>query len=256
MILLTVVQFLGVDKNTLFGIFAAIIPESVKGLIFDIIQEVYTKSIGTISISILFLLWSAGKGFFALCKGLNSAYQVKKKYNYFSIKLQSIISTIIFILLIVVTLLVLVFGNKINLIIAKNFGEIKGITNLIFSFSKIAVYVIMFIIFVLIYKFLPKHKVQLKYQLPGALIATLGWIVISYVFSIYLDVFSGFSVTYGSLTTVMLLFMWIYLCIYIVLFGAIVNKYIEKRGKVLLVKNKKNEEQKGEKNGEGIKEKN
>ena len=256
MILLTVVQFLGLDKNTLFEIFAAIIPESVKGLIFDIIQEVYTKSIGTISISILFLLWSAGKGFFALCKGLNSAYQVKKKYNYFSIKLQSIISTIIFILLIVVTLLVLVFGNKINLIIAKNFGEIKGITNLIFSFSKIAVYVIMFIIFVLIYKFLPKHKVKLKYQLPGALIATLGWIVISYVFSIYLDVFSGFSVTYGSLTTVMLLFMWIYLCIYIVLFGAIVNKYIEKRGKVLLVKNKKNEEQKGEKNGEGIKEKN
>lgn len=238
-LLLTLIQYVGLDKQALIEGINSIIPQNINNIVIDIIQEIYSKSIGTISVSIIFILWSAGKGFFALCKGLNSIYEVKKKYNYFILKLRSMIYTIAFIFMIVITLLILVFGNKINIFINGNFSNIAKITNSVLPFSKMIMFGILFLFFLLIYRFIPKHKIKLKKHLPGALFASISWIILSYLFSIYLDIFSGFSIMYGSLTTVMLLFIWIYSCIYILLLGAAINKY--------LIKNEKQRAQKNEK---------
>ena len=79
------------------------------------------------------------------------------------------------------------------------------------------------------YRFVPGHKQGFKKQIPGAIVATLGWYIISWIFSIYLDTFKGFSVMYGSLTTIVLAMMWVYFCMYIILIGAEVNNFkIEK----------------------------
>ena len=73
---------------------------------------------------------------------------------------------------------------------------------------------------------MPKHKVAFKSQMIGALFGAISLNVISFIFSIYLDVFRGFSITYGSLTTLMLIMMWTYACFYIILLGAEFNKTI------------------------------
>ena len=228
-LLLTLIKYLGLDKETLYSLFAIIIPNDINNKVLDIIQEVYAKSIGTISISIIFIIWSSGKGFYALGKGLNSIYVEKIKHNYFSLKLRSIICTIGFVLMIILTLAILVFGNKINIFINEHYAKLADFTNAMFNFSKILVFAILILIFMLIYKFVPKHKVKFKYQIPGAFFAAIGWLVISFLLSYYLEKSAGFSVIYGSLTVVMFLFMWIYLCIYILFLGAIINKEIEKR---------------------------
>ena len=48
-------------------------------MVLGIVREVYSKSIGTISISIIFTLWSAGKGLYALTKGLQGVYKVNSE---------------------------------------------------------------------------------------------------------------------------------------------------------------------------------
>ena len=70
--------------------------------------------------------------------------------------------------------------------------------------------IVMIVFLLLIYKFLPNRRDTYKRQLPGAVFSTLGWMVISWVFSVYVDVFQGFSSMYGSLTTIMLIMMWMY----------------------------------------------
>ena len=55
--------------------------------------------------------------------------------------------------------------------------------------------------------------------------------VISYIFSKYLYIFKGFSLTYGSLTTLMLIMMWTYACFYTVFLGAEFNKLINENKK-------------------------
>lgn len=76
---------------------------------------------------------------------------------------------------------------------------------------------------ILIYRFLPNRKDKLRNQVPGAVFAASGWLLLSFVFSIYLNIFTGFSNMYGSMTTIILLLLWLYGCMYIVLLGGEVN---------------------------------
>ena len=79
------------------------------------------------------------------------------------------------------------------------------------------------IFFLLIYKFLPNRRTNLKRQIPGAVFAAIGWMIISWIFSVYVDVFQGFSDMYGSLTTIVLIMLWMYFCMYTILLGGVVN---------------------------------
>ena len=79
---------------------------------------------------------------------------------------------------------------------------------------------------------MPKHKVTFKSQIYGAIFGAIVLNVISFIFSIYLDVFKGFSITYGSLTTLILVMMWTYACFYTVFLGAELNKQLAYRRKL------------------------
>ena len=74
-LLITLIQYTGLAPQNLFDIISKIVPESMSEMVLGIIQEVYSKSIGTVSISIIFVIWSAGKGLFALNKGLRTVYK-------------------------------------------------------------------------------------------------------------------------------------------------------------------------------------
>ena len=113
-LLLTMVQYTGIDKQTLYDAIAKIIPASMGEMVLGIVQEVYSKSLGTISISIIFTLWSAGRGMYALTRGLQSVYGATKKIetNYFYLRVKAIMQTIIFIMTIAVLLVGLVFSNS------------------------------------------------------------------------------------------------------------------------------------------------
>lgn len=54
-----------------------------------------------------------------------------------------------------------------------------------------------------------------------------GWFLVSYFFSIYVDIFTSFSVIYGSLATITLIMMWLYAIIYIILLGAEINVILD-----------------------------
>ena len=75
---------------------------------------------------------------------------------------------------------------------------------------------------------MPRHKVTFKSQIPGAIFGAIGLNLISFIFSSYLDIFKGFSVTYGSLTTLILVMMWTYSCFYAVFLGAEINNILKK----------------------------
>lgn len=227
-LLITLIQYTNIDQQTLFNAISKIIPSSMNEFVLGIVREVYSKSIGTISISIIFTLWSAGKGLFALTKGLHSVYNIngEKEKSMIYLRVISIIETIIFIVLIMLGLVLLVFGNSLVLIIKEHFGGFENYTLISSIIAEVVFVFVTFIIFLLLYKFMPKHKVSFKSQIPGAIFGAITLNVISFVFSKYLDIFKGFSITYGSLTTLMLVMMWTYSCFYTLFLGAELNKEI------------------------------
>ena len=68
----------------------------------------------------------------------------------------------------------------------------------------------------------------MKKQLQGAIFTACAWQVISFIFSIYLDIFTGFTTMYGSLTMIILIMLWLYMCMYVILLGGEVNALLQR----------------------------
>ena len=229
-LLITLIQYTNIDQQTLFNAISRLIPSSMNEMVLGIVQEVYSKSIGTISISIIFTLWSAGKGLYALTKGLKDVYNTDEtiKESYIILRLKAIIQTIIFIILVVLGLVLLVFGDSLISFVQSYFGGLKNFNIISSIFTELLFILITFIIFLFLYRFMPNHRAKFKDQIVGALFGAIALNVISFVFSKYLYIFRGFSITYGSLTTLMLIMMWTYACFYSVFIGAELNKIIRR----------------------------
>lgn len=225
-LIVTLLQYTSISKETFIWIIQTIIPTSMADAAIQIVQEVYSKSIGTISISIIFLLWSARKGFYALSKGLHEAYETKKKF--FKLQATAVLNTFLLVVLVIMVLVLSVFGNSIIEFLSYKFSIPRRYINL-FQITQVGIYFVLFIIFLFIYRFIPGHKVKMVKHIPGAIIAMLGWYLSSLFFSIYIDMFKGFSIMYGSLASITLALMWVYFCMYMILFGAEVNNYLIKK---------------------------
>ncbi len=103
-LLITMIQYTSIEQQAIFDAISKIIPSSMNDMVVGIVREVYSKSLGTICISILFPGWSAGKGLYALAKGLQSVYKTKgeNRLDFIYLRLKSLVETIIFIFLIAV----------------------------------------------------------------------------------------------------------------------------------------------------------
>ena len=229
-LLITLIQYTNIEQQTLFDVIQKIVPASMNEFVIGIVREVYSKSIGTISISIIFTIWSAGKGLFALSKGLHSIYRIRgeKEKSDLYLRFMSILETLMFVVLIMVGMLLLVFGNSFKSIVQSHFGGFENFNAFSQILTELTFIFITFIIFLFLYKFMPKHKVSFKSQIPGAVFGSIALNLISFIFSRYLDIFKGFSITYGSLTALMLIMMWTYSCFYSLFLGAELNKIYKK----------------------------
>ncbi|MEI3210902.1 MAG: YihY/virulence factor BrkB family protein [Lachnospiraceae bacterium] len=134
--------------------------------------------------------------------------------------------TILTLILMLVSLIVMVFGNTLVSIIEGQIPQTSYLFDLLMNFRLLFTWCILTLFIALMYTYVPGGKYGFKMQLPGAAVAAVGWSVITFVFSIYVDEFNGFS-AYGSLTTIIVLMLWLYACMYLVMTGAFLNRYFK-----------------------------
>ena len=119
-----------------------------------------------------------------------------------------------------------VFGNTLNLFVTEHYPVMERFVDQIMRIRGIITPVLLFVFTMMIYKFLPNHIVQFRVQLMGAAFSAVGLMILSWIFSVYLDIFKGFSTMYGSLTTIVLIMLLLYFSMYIILLGGEVNVVI------------------------------
>ena len=150
-------------------------------------------------------------------------YDCKETRNYIILRIRATFYTVAFIIVIIFLLVLSVFGNTLNLFVTEHYPVMERLVDQIMRIRGIITPVLLFVFTMMIYKFLPNHIVQLRIQLMGAAFSAVGWMIVSWIFSVYLDIFKGFSSMYGSLTTIVLIMLWLYFCMYILLLGGEVN---------------------------------
>lgn len=231
LLLLTMVQFTPVTRQDVVKAVTQVFPRTVEGLISSIVNQVYQQSGSVIPITILVALWSAGKGVLSMSSGLNLIYDNTETRNYFYLRIRASFYTVIFVLAIVLSLTLSVFGNSISILVYKHVPVLTTVMDFIIRIRTLLTLVVLTLFWALVYKYLPNRtnlsKTTMKQQLPGAVFTSFGWLLISFVFSIYLNIFTGFSSMYGSLTTIILIMLWLYVCMYVILLGGELNAFLE-----------------------------
>ncbi len=231
MLLLTLVQYTPVTQDVVTGVLLRIVPGTgdFRKFLLNIIREVYGKSTAVVPISAIFTLWSAGKGVQALTNGVNAIYHIDETRNYLVMRIRSAFYTLLFIFAVIGSLLLLVFGNTIQKMLTKYIPVLSRVTAYIIGMRTGISMLILMVIFLMVYKFLPNRKASIRSQIPGAVVSAVAWSLFSLCFSVYLDVYDGMSNMYGSLTTIILILLWLYFCMLIMLIGAEINAYFEEK---------------------------
>ena len=204
-----------------------VLPEAFMPLAGRIIAGAYENTSGAmLSISILTALWSASRGIRGLLIGLNAVYGLKENRPYLVTRGISVIYTFLFLIVLVLTLVLHVFGTTIV-------DYLRMTTNPLLMFLTDVIdlrfFLLLFLqtaLFATVYAVLPNRKNSLGESLPGALLAAVGWMTFSDLFSIYVEYFPNYANIFGSVYAVAMAMLWLYFCVCIVFYGGALNRYL------------------------------
>nr|WGD69358.1 YihY family inner membrane protein [Bacillus subtilis]WGD90540.1 YihY family inner membrane protein [Bacillus subtilis] len=232
--LLTLTAYLPLSTDDVLGVIEQYAPASAMSLVESIThQTLNNRNGGLLSFGIIAALWSASNGMNAIVRSLNHAYDVEENRSFIIVRLTSIFLTVAMVFTILVALLLPVFGT----------GRLEG-SLLTLSARRICFYpsgnairwgvspLVLLIVFSALYVIAPNKKMSLRFVMPGAVFATIGWIVVSTLFSFYVSTFANYSATYGSIGGIIVLMIWFYLSGILIILGGEINALLHKRKKL------------------------
>lgn len=239
--IMTLLPYLNFNQAEVFLLIRDYAPESVAMLIEGTLNEILeNRNGGLLSIGALATVWSASKGMNALTKALNRSYFTEESRSFIMARVMSVVFTIMLIAVLVVALILPVFGQQIGVLAFSYMGLEEGFLILWAGLRWLVPPVLIFFVFSLIYWLVPNLKIPFKSVLPGALFATVGWILTSLAFSFYVGSYGNYSSTYGSIGAIIVLMMWLYFSAIILMLGGQLNAVMTERIQLIKAKEKSN----------------
>ena len=167
----------------------------------------------------------ASNGAASVIASSNMIYGIKNS-KFLKRRLKSLVMILIIILLFVFLLIFSVFGNKIIEMLQIMDISDKIITNITLIISVLKGPISWFIIFFfikIIFTMAPDKKIQSNEVNKGAIFTTVGFVLITYLYSLYTTHFANYDVFYGNLASIVVLMIWLYLLSYIFVIGLALN---------------------------------
>lgn len=207
---------------------AEIMPEETISIIegrIDNLMETSTAALGWGTVfSLLVALWSANQGTKSLFTGLNVAYRTDNERSFIKQNALTLLFTLGAFIIIIVSLgFIVIFPILVNTI------GLPGTAESLIQWLRWPILAII-VIFALgiIYQYAPARETpEFKWVILGAVVATLGWLIASWGFSIYVNNFAAFGEMYGPLSAVVILMFWLFITSFIILVGGELNRAVE-----------------------------
>lgn len=228
-LLLGLVRYTGMPIQTVLEVMDGFLPDALTGAAEHLVISTYYSSTGAlVSLSALTALWSASRGIHGLLTGLNAVYGAEEDRGYFHVRWISMLYTFGFLLVLLLTLILHVFGQSLMDAMAGSSSPLLRWLTAILDLRRLLLPVVQTALFAAMFVVLPNCKNTLKESLPGALLAAFGWLIFSDLYSVYVTYFSGYASTFGSVYAVALSMLWIYCCICILFYGGVLNHRLTK----------------------------
>jgi len=206
-----------------------VLPPPAFSLIDDRVRELVSQPSGTLSIgllvSVVLAFWSAATGTKSVLSALNVAYETTERRGYFRFQLVGLVMTFCAVAAATVAIAVLVLlPTVIGFVGLSDYSA--GLINVL---SILMLIVLVGGTIALLYRFGPsRRRPPNQHIFPGAIVATVLWLIASVGLSFYVSRIARLGVTYGPLGAVVAIMLWFYITAYAVLLGAELNAQLEK----------------------------
>ena len=205
----------------------SVLPPVIAGLIGSVVEELYGKiNFSIISISAVTLLWSAARGIKSIGHGVRNIFGSRSKSGFIQNIVYSLLLTVAFVIFMIAAISFIVFGRMIIHYLSERFTLSPALLNLFFALRLPLFFAVLVILFWMAYQGMARLRCKWRTHLPGAVLAAAGWVIFSWLYSLYIDNYADYSYVYGSLAAVVLLMLWLYFCMVIFLCGAEINKLL------------------------------
>lgn len=233
MILVGVLGYTSLEVEDVLSLVAQVVPEPLLPLARRLLSGAYdATSAPLLSISAVTAVWSASRGILGLKEGLNAVYGVRERRSYLVTRGISMFYTILFVAMLVLTLVLNVFGTTILDYLHMTTNPVLLFLMDVIDFRFFLLLLLQTALFTAMYAALPDRRLGLWESFPGAVVASLGWLIFSNLFSLYVEHYPRYANIFGSLYAAALTMLWLYFCIMIVFYGGVINRYfMEKRSK-------------------------
>lgn len=226
-LLLSLLRYTALDVHSLLGLLEGVIPQALLPDAELLIVSLYENaSSALVGFSAATALWSASRGIYGLLTGLNAIYQVPENRGYFQTRLISVLYTFLFLLVLLLTLVLHVFGTDLLKVLSQSEVPVLRFLTRVVDLRFFLLVFLQTALFTAMFMVLPNRKNSLGDSLPGAFLASIGWLVFSHLFSLYVERMPSYATVYGSVYAVALSMLWLYFCISIVFYGGVLNRLL------------------------------
>ena len=216
-------SFFSISLDSIINSLQNNIPKEIMDLLLPFISGKGVDIGIGLSMIIVFLIASNGSN--SIITASNTLYKIENS-EYLKRRIKALFMTILLVLLFIFVVVVLAFGNSILSFILdlKIFKGIGDNIYHIFVFAKWPVaYILIFFSLKIIFTVAPDQKISSKYVNKGVQFTTLGWMIVTAIYSFYVRNIANYDIFYGGLSNVIILMMWVYILAYILVLGIAIN---------------------------------
>ena len=181
-----------------------------------------------LSIGLLMALWSSSAAMVSVIDSMDRAYDIDDSRPWWKRRLIAIALTIGLAAFILTSFALIVAGPWLADVLGRHLG-----LPAVFTWAwKIVQWPIVFLLastgFGLVYYLAPDAEQEWTWITPGALTATLLWLVASLMFRLYVVNFGNYEEAYGTLGAIILTLLWFYITALVMVLGAELNAEIHR----------------------------
>jgi membrane protein len=221
---------LGAAMGQTLSRLSVLIPSNVAELINEHLQSFLTEEDRPrlLTIGLLTAIWSASRGVDSVRAALNFAYGVRESRAWWKRQILAIVVTVLGAVLVIASIALLVAGGALGYRISERLGYSTIYMWILSAVRWPVTAVVIAGLATTVYRVLPNVKHRLRHRFPGAVVATLVWLLVTWGFGSFVDRWDTYGPTYGSLTGVIVLMFWFYLSVFIFLCGGQLNAFVER----------------------------
>lgn len=214
---------LSIDVSSFEKLMQGTIPPAVATFLVEIMNNKSPDFNITMFFISAFVL--ASNGPHSMIVASNEIYKIKPR-DYITRRLKAILMTLVMVGLFFVLFLIPIFGDYIFELITTNITDLQ-VHRFLYVMYQLIKYPLLIVVLhfniKLLYIIAPDAKIKSMTTTKGSIFTTIGWIIATEVYSVYIGAFTSYDKFYGSISNLVILFLWVYILAYIFVLGMIIN---------------------------------